>query len=445
MLDSSHIETDARSGDAGVSLHETQVESEISAHPGWMMNGVSVRHAGLARSITDRIRLTHPIVAYRVIGLALAILVIGSHLHAQSSLRSDMWIISLAIGHIVATQVAAARLPRQSTIMNAAAIAVDIAVCVFLLSMTYGWRGPFWLYAISAVFWPSVRFSFKGAIISVIAFDALVLGTNFDRIRETVSDGFGGDLAARGLMVLFVASAIALTAQAIAKVQAMATEAERHRIARDLHDGVGKTMGGISLEARSLAQWIERDPAEASRRARYVARISERAANEVRDVIRGLRQSEATATLVPAVQSVIDDWKTLLGVPIRLSVSGQDAKVPVLIKGEIVRVLDELLRNVAQHSGATHVRVRLTLSNAGVTLSVKDDGRGFDPAMLDPWSGDGHFGLLGTRERTSMLGGYCRIKSAKNEGTDVTVDIPLGTRTERSFWVPDVFRPSDRL
>ncbi|HUG14226.1 MAG TPA: sensor histidine kinase [Thermomicrobiales bacterium] len=391
------------------------------------------------------IQWPNPIVAYRAVALTLAVTVIGSHLHGESDLSANGWIIWLALLHVVATQLSVPWLPRQSDIINAMAIAVDVGLCVLLLTMTHGWQGPFWLYAISAVFWPSVRFSVLGATASVIVFEATVLAANPDRSWATVDDGFAGDLAARGLMVLFVAGAIALTARAMAKVQAMATETERNRIARDLHDGVGKTMGGISLEARSLAQWVERDQVEASRRARYVARISERAANEVRDVIRGLRQSKSTAPLLPAVRVTVEDWQSILGIPIQFRALGQDAEIPVLIQGEILRMLEELLRNVAQHACAHEARVRLTLSTSGVTLSVRDDGRGFDPAAMEPWSGDGHFGLLGARERASTLGGHCRVKSALGKGTDVTVDIPLATRSERAFWIPDVFRMSERL
>lgn len=428
-----------------MSLHESPFDGDLVVRPPWVKPATSVRKGLAARVLPDHIWLPNAIVAYRAIALLLAILIIGSHMHGRSDLRGDAWIIGLAIVHVILSHLAVGWLPGQSDVVNAIAIIVDISACVFLLTMTDGWRGPFWLYAISAVFWPSVRFSVRGAIASVAAFEAVTLIANFERFQQTVDDGFAGDLAARGLMVLFVAVAIALTAQAMAKVQSMATEAERNRIARDLHDGVGKTMGGISLEARSLAHWVELDPVEASRRARYVARISERAANDVRDVIRGLRQTESAALVLPAVHDAIEDWRGQLGIPIRLSISGQDSQVPVLIHVEIMRVLNELLYNVAQHAAASEVRVRLTLSSTGVTLAVRDDGRGFDPAQMNPWSGDGHFGLLGTRERTSMLGGHFRIRSAPGAGTDVTVDIPLASRPERAFWILEAVRPGDRL
>ena len=104
----------------------------------------------------------------------------------------------------------------------------------------------------------------------------------------------------------------------------------------------------------------------------------------------------------------------------------------MLIADEVLRMLSELLEDVARHAGARQVWVRLTLSSTGVTLAVRDDGVGFDSSLLDPWSGEGHFGLLGARERTSMLGGLFNLTSSPGSGTYVTIDLPLAQRVERS-------------
>lgn len=98
-------------------------------------------------------------------------------------------------------------------------------------------------------------------------------------------------------------------------------------------------------------------------------------------------------------------------------------------------MLHEFLNNVDRHARARRAWVRLTLSTSGVTLAVRDDGRGFDTGALDPWSGEGHFGLLGARERASMLGGHFQMESGRGRGTVVTVDLPLAPREERAVHV----------
>jgi signal transduction histidine kinase len=378
----------------------------------------------------------HPLTTYRMIALTIAILISASNLHRDSTIVDDARLLLLVAVHVGLTLAIAPRLDRRSNAFNVAVIAIDIVACAGLMTLAHGWRGPLWLYSLSAVFWPAWRFSMRGALVSVTVFDALVLLMNGDRISDAVSDGFGGDVAARLLMIYLIAGAISLTSQAFATVRRMAAESERNRIARDLHDGVGKTMGGISMEARTLAHWIDRDPAEASRRARYVARISEKAAIEVRDVIRGLRRTEATELLFPSVREIVDDWaQDHPAIRTRLQLNGNDAHVPVLIQGEIVRMLSEFLRNVERHAQASHVWVRVTLSSAGVTLAVRDDGVGFDMQSLDPWSGEGHFGLLGAHERASMLAGRSRVVSTPGTGTEVTIDLPLTAREDRAVHV----------
>ena len=384
----------------------------------------------------QRAKQQHPLTAYRIIALAIAILISASSQHRDSAIISDAQLLLLAAVHVGLTLALAPRLERRSDLLNVAVIAVDIFVCAALLTLVHGWRGPLWLYSLSAVFWPAWKFSMRGAFVSVTVFDALILLMNNNRIGDAFSDGFGGDVVSRLLMIYLIAGAISLTSRSFATVRRMAAESERNRIARDLHDGVGKTLGGISMEAVTLAHWIERDPAEASRRARYVARISEKAAIEVRDVIRGLRRTEATDALFPVVRAIVDDWaQSNPSIRTRLQLNGSDAAVPVLIHGEVVRMLSELMRNVERHAGAAHAWVRVTLSSAGVTLAVRDDGVGFDARALDPWSGEGHFGLLGARERASMLAGRFRVISTPGAGTEVTIDLPLSPREDRAVHV----------
>ncbi len=422
--------------------HQSTIPAQRSAaietmRAAWSARGLHIERASddVPAAIWSRVRRCHPLTLYRAIAFIVALAIMASHLHAESSVRGEYWAIVIGALHLVATALVIRRLPLRLTPLTIGVVALDGGICVLLVAMTYGWQGPFWLYSLSAVFWPSFVFPIALAMLSVAVYNAAILLANLSRIRDTFSDGYGGDLAARLLMVFLIAGAISLTARALAIVRVLATEAERNRIARDLHDGVGKTLGGISLEARSLAQWIDRDPVEARRRARYVTRISERAAMEVRDVIRSLRQDEATEYLLPAVSARLAEWNEKRPEEIHVRISGPDNPVPILIHTEVLRMLDELLSNVEQHAGARNVWVRLTLSSSAVTLAVRDDGGGFDRRWLDPWADDGHFGLLGARERASILGGHFDLQSSPGAGTEVTIDIPLTPREERPVHV----------
>lgn len=378
-------------------------------------------------------RRQSPIVVYRALAWLIALVLVVTGLHGASDFGEEWWVLGLALLHVGATWAIARWWPRRPFRVDVVLIAADMLVCVLLLALSHGWRGPFWLYSVSAVFYPAYRFSLRGALLSVAIFDLLVLLTGMESIRETFRAGFGGDFVARELTVFIVAGAVWLTSRALGQVRDMAAETERNRIARDLHDGVGKTLGGISMEAGSLALWIDRDPTEARRRARYVARISERAALDVREVIRSLRLREATVRLRASVETLAREWSEGRPETLELRISGPNNEVPVLIANEVLRMLSELLANVAQHAHARHVWVRVTLSSTGVTLAVRDDGIGFDTSLLDPWSGEGHFGLLGGRERASLLGGLFQVSSQPGRGAEVTIDLPLSERAERSI------------
>jgi signal transduction histidine kinase len=132
------------------------------------------------------------------------------------------------------------------------------------------------------------------------------------------------------------------------------------------------------------------------------------------------------------VRSIVTGWSDEHGLLVHLQLNGPNVQVPILLHSEFIRMLSELLTNVARHADANQVWVRVTLSSAGATLAVRDDGRGFVADSQDPWADDGHFGLLGTRERVSMLGGRFRLVTSPGSGTEVTIDLPLTPREERA-------------
>ncbi|RIK37254.1 MAG: hypothetical protein DCC58_18210 [Chloroflexi bacterium] len=421
---------DRRARAARAALEATTARRSLS----YARAATADRSNQLLETLPHWLRQQSPVAVYRALAWLIALVLVLTGLHRESSIRELWWVLLLGLGHVVVTWLVARHITRRSRGLDIFLIACDIIMCVLLLSLSHDWRGPFWLYSVSAVFWPAYRFTLRGALLSVAAFDLLVLLTGTESIRATFNAGFGGDFVARLLTVFIVAGAVSLTARALRQVHRLGAETERNRIARDLHDGVGKTLGGISMEAGSLALWIERDPVEARRRARYVARISERAAIDVRDVIRSLRQREMTVPLLSSVEAITNEWAQGRDERLELRVSGPNIEVPVLIANEILRMLTELLDNVEQHAHAHHVWVRVTLSSTGVTLAVRDDGVGFDTSRLDPWSGDGHFGLLGARERASMLGGLFTLVSTPGGGAEVTLDLPLTQRSDRAVF-----------
>jgi signal transduction histidine kinase len=91
----------------------------------------------------------------------------------------------------------------------------------------------------------------------------------------------------------------------------------------------------------------------------------------------------------------------------------------------LFRAAQEALRNAAKHSGASAIDVRVAAEHGHAVLAVCDDGRGFDPALLDERAADGHLGLRLVRDLVDDAGGELTVRTAHGQGTQVRVDVPL--------------------
>ena len=211
-----------------------------------------------------------------------------------------------------------------------------------------------------------------------------------------------------------------------------ASDAERRRIASDLHDGVVQELTGVSL---SLA---------AQGRSESIGRQQVLdASSAIRTSIKSLRS--LLVEIYPpnlqeeGLQSAIGDLLsglTARGFETRLEADLGEAVVDPETAGLVYRAAQESLRNVVSHSGATQVRVDLRIvansnQQSSVQLRVDDDGRGFSAETLDERAADGHVGLRALAGLVADLGGVVTVRSAPGEGTRVEVSIPIDARLPR--------------
>ena len=123
--------------------------------------------------------------------------------------------------------------------------------------------------------------------------------------------------------------------------------------------------------------------------------------------------------------SQVKEFQTVTGINSRLDVEGTLAEIPMSVATAVYRILQESLGNVLKHAGADTVIATLELRRDCVTLSIHDNGRGFDAALLDAEEGVGH-GLGNMRYRAEELGGTFQLTSGRDEGTTVKVTLPTG-------------------
>jgi len=213
---------------------------------------------------------------------------------------------------------------------------------------------------------------------------------------------------------------------------------ERQRLARDLHDAVSQALSSISLMSQSLVSAWRRDPAEGERRARRLEELSRLAFSEMRALLRELRPASADQGIEATAMAGVGDVKkvglaaalqrfSIVLAPqtpsIRLDFAGYRPQ-SVRLEESLYLICREALSNAIRHSGANRVDVRATVDGDVLTLSVQDEGRGFDPAESSERSEHG-IGLHTMSERAAVLGGVCEIRSSPGRGTTVCIRLPL--------------------
>ncbi|HRN68959.1 MAG TPA: sensor histidine kinase [Promineifilum sp.] len=205
-----------------------------------------------------------------------------------------------------------------------------------------------------------------------------------------------------------------------------AQEAERKRIARELHDGTGQTLTALGLGLAAAADRIDSDPAAVRRQLTDMKQMNAQVLQEVHNVISDLRPSILdNLGLVPALRGHISAFESRTGIQAQLVVHGKTARLKPEVETTVFRIVQESLTNVMRHAAASSVLVEVTFNETGVELAIRDDGRGFDVARaLTGEGGRAAWGLLGIHERASLVGGSAELLSSPGEGTTVRVSIP---------------------
>ena len=191
---------------------------------------------------------------------------------------------------------------------------------------------------------------------------------------------------------------------------------ERQALARDLHDAVTQSIYSATLIAEALPAVYERDPAEGLHNLERLRRLVRAALAEMRTLLFELRPAALqTAPLDALLERLGDALAGQTDVDVDVQVA-EDLDLPPDVKIALYRVTQEAFSNIAKHARATAVTARVALDgDGGVTLTVQDDGRGFDPAAVP--SG---MGLHIMRERLESVGGGFAVESAPGRGTTIT-------------------------
>jgi signal transduction histidine kinase len=205
-------------------------------------------------------------------------------------------------------------------------------------------------------------------------------------------------------------------------------EEERKLIAREIHDQLGQSLTGFKMDLAWIRRRLQPDTGEVERQPLLdkigeMGALMDGAADLVRKICTELRpQILDDLGLLPAVEWQAREFQKRTGIACALNLEVDALAMDPERCTALFRIFQEILTNVARHSGAGRVEVLLCRTNEDVFLEVRDNGRGIATRDL---AGDKALGILGMRERALPFGGEVAITGAKGEGTTVTVKIPL--------------------
>lgn len=202
------------------------------------------------------------------------------------------------------------------------------------------------------------------------------------------------------------------------KAEQTAITAERSRLARELHDAVTQTLFSANLIADVIPRTWKRSPEEGLQNLEELRQLTRGALAEMRTLLLEMRpESLERADIKTLLNQLTDAFIGRVRVPVSLVVQG-DCELTHEVKIVFYRVAQEAFNNIAKHSGARFVELHLESQPGQMTMSIKDDGLGFDPGAISPE----HLGIAIMRERANSIGAGLKIESQVGQGTVVRLD-----------------------
>jgi two-component system, NarL family, sensor kinase len=199
---------------------------------------------------------------------------------------------------------------------------------------------------------------------------------------------------------------------------------ERTRFARDMHDTLTQGLTAITLNLEGALNQLDHNPQRARDRLEVALTTARESLDDARRSMQDLRADGPARPLPEALDAMARGFTAQTGVRVRTQVD-RTVTLPLRAEEELFRIAQEALANIRQHAHATNAEIALRGKERSATLTVRDNGAGFDASIRR----EGHLGLIGMKERARLLGGRLRVTSRPGKGTVITASIPLRAGT----------------
>ena len=202
-----------------------------------------------------------------------------------------------------------------------------------------------------------------------------------------------------------------------------AQEAERIRLAREIHDALGQLCTALKIDITFIARKLGKSDGSLEEKAQSALSLVDNLIRSLRQLSAELHPGTLQALGLPAAMEwQAQEFQRHTGIQCQLHLPEKEVELDLERSTAVFRIFQESLTNVARHSEAATVQAAMTVRDGMLTLVVQDDGKGFDTAVA---GARGSLGLLGMRERAHLFGGELRIMSTLGKGVTVLLDAPL--------------------
>ena len=212
------------------------------------------------------------------------------------------------------------------------------------------------------------------------------------------------------------------------QVEELATIEERNRLAREIHDSLGHYMTVINVQLEKAIAFREKNPAEADQAIKDAKHLASEALKDVRQSVSTLRVTPEKFSLTESLDTLVKHMENdKLTIDLEIEGNEDDFSRQSLVT--LYRAAQEGLTNIQKHAHATRVTIRIKLEDQEASLSIIDNGQGFDAATPNGQEMESHYGLQGIKERLELIRGSFTVESAPNKGTSLLVTVPKNPMT----------------
>ncbi len=315
---------------------------------------------------------------------------------------------------------------RQQHLLGAVVLLMDTVVlsCMAVTVGSYGNIGSIVVMYL-AVVEASVRFGLKGSLIMDIVCAIFIAGIwKYGSLEWGFTYTLQDYLVYIGIMC-FISLMVGMVARN-AKHQRRTAEKlirdralieERHRMSNELHDGVLKSLQGLSLEAYALSKDAPEDIKEKSL---YFAEVCQHLSRDIRASILDLRDDSQMADLSEQLSKLVAKINNQGKIKVAFKEDGECPKLPLKISHDILEIVNEALHNSIKHSGGDQASVEIAYSSDRISLKISDNGRGFSETDFNALVRQGKIGLMSMKERTESNNGTISFS-----GSSISITIPL--------------------